>query len=157
MGLVDQFRAARRGEDMARLRRALAVRAMAATGMSQREIALTLGVSQPAVSQQLRVAPKLMSVAPDVLVEAASPILNELSEERGFSKLAVFGSVARHEAGPDSDVDLMVQEPAGTTIGQLLALREIFERVLGKPVDLITYGGLKPVVDDNIRREAVLL
>jgi uncharacterized protein len=39
----------------------------------------------------------------------------------------------------------------------LLALRDRFALVLGRPVDLITYGALKPGIDDDIRREAVRL
>ena len=38
-----------------------------------------------------------------------------------------------------------------------MELREIFEEILGRPVDLVTYGGLKPTIDDDIRAEAVLL
>ena len=54
--LVGEYRDARRDEDIARLRRALALRAMVATGMSQRQIAAALGVSQPAANQQLNAA-----------------------------------------------------------------------------------------------------
>lgn len=54
MRLVAEYRDARREEEVARLRRTLALRAMVATGMSQRQIAEVLGVSQPAVSQQLK-------------------------------------------------------------------------------------------------------
>ena len=65
--------------------------------------------------------------------------------------------MARREAGPDSHIDLLVEAPPGTSIGGLLALRELFADIVGRPVDLITYGGLKPKLDDDIRREAVLL
>jgi uncharacterized protein len=56
MTLVAEYRDARREEEVARLRRFLSLRGMVATGMSQRQIAEALGVSQPAVSQQLRPA-----------------------------------------------------------------------------------------------------
>jgi predicted nucleotidyltransferase len=157
MAMVAEYRGARRDEGVARLRRALALRAMVATGMSQREVAAALGVSQPAVSQQLRAVRDLASVHPEILIEAAAPILKVVAEERGFTELAVFGSVARHRARPDSDIDLLVQAPPDTSISGLLALRRLFETVLGRPVDLVTYGGLKPNIDDDIRREAVLL
>ncbi len=157
MALVAEYRDARRDEDIARLRRVLALRAMVATGMSQREIAAALGVSQPAVSQQLKAAPDHDSVHAESLLEAAAPILKRLAEERGFTELAVFGSVARHQARPDSDIDLLVRQPPGTSISGMVALRDLFARVLGRSVDLITYGGLKPRIDDDIRREAVLL
>ncbi len=157
MAFVAEYRDARRDEDVARLRRALVLRAMRANGMSQRGIAAALGVSQSAISQQLKAAPDLSTIHPDVLVKAAAPILTHIAGNRGFTKLAVFGSVARREAGPDSDIDLLVEAPPGTSIGGLLALRELFADIVGRPVDLITYGGLKPKLDDDIRREAVLL
>jgi predicted nucleotidyltransferase len=155
--LAAEYRDARRDEDVARLRRVLALRAMVATGMSQRQIAAALRVSQPAVSQQLKATPDLSEVHPETLIEAAAPILRQVAEERGFTELSVFGSVARHEARPDSDIDLLVESPPGTSIGGLLAMRDLFERILGRSVDLITYGGLKLFIDDDIRREAVLL
>lgn len=47
--------------------------------------------------------------------------------------------------------------PPGAAIKGLLALRGTFEQILGRPVGLVTYGALKPGLDDNIRGEAVLL
>jgi predicted nucleotidyltransferase len=54
-------------------------------------------------------------------------------------------------------VDLLVEAPPGTSIRDLLALRDRLASVIGRPVDLVTYSGLKPDLDDDIRREAVLL
>lgn len=157
MTLVAEYRDARHGEHVARLRRVLALRAMAATGMSQRQIAEALHISQPAVSQQLRTALELEAVHPEVLVEAAAPILKALAEERGYRRIAVFGSVARHQARPDSDIDLLVEAPADTSTFGLLSFKELIENVLGRGVDLVDYGGLKPRIDDDIRRDVVLL
>lgn len=157
MTLVAEYRDARRDEELARLRRALALRAMVATGLSQRQIAEALGVSQPAVSQQLRSAPELDTVHPQVLLDAAGPILKALAADIGFSRLAVFGSVARGTARPDSDIDLIVESPPGTSSFEFLRFKQWIEQVLGREVDLIDYGGLKLKIDDDIRREAVLL
>lgn len=157
MSLAEAYRTARLEEDAARLRRAVALRAMMATGMSQREVAAALGVSQPAVSQQLKAAPDLKAVNSGVLVDAAGPVLRRLAEEAGFLDLAVFGSIARGEARMDSDVDLLVRQPEGTSIAGMRALQGLFEIVLDRPVDLVTYGGLKPGIDDDVVREAVLL
>lgn len=157
MALMAEYLDARRREDVARLRRVLALRAMVASGMSQRDIAAGLGVSQPAVSQQLKAARELREVHPETLLEAAAPILRALAEARGFTELAVFGSVARHQARPDSDIDLLVRQPAGTSISGMRSLQELFEGVLGRRVDVITYGGLKTHIDDDVLREAVPL
>jgi predicted nucleotidyltransferase len=157
MSLLAEYRDARRDEDVARLRRVLALRALVATGMSQRQIAEALGITQPAVSQQLKFAPELDEVHPEVLLEAAAPILNSLAAEHGYSRLAVFGSVARHQARLESDIDLLVEVPEGTSSFEFIRFRHLIEQVLGREVDLVSYGGLKPRLDDDIRREAVLL
>src|SRR5918995_6557709 len=115
MTLLAEYLEARRDEDVARLRRVLALRAMVATGMSQRDIASALGVSQPAVSQQLKAAPDLGEVPPETLIEAAAPILKQIAAERGFSRLAVFGSVTRRQTRQDSGIHLLVEAPAGTS------------------------------------------
>lgn len=157
MTLLAEYLGARHDEDVARLRRVLALRAMTETGMSQREIAAALGVSQPAVSQQLKAAQDLARVHPEALIEAAAPVLRGLAEESGYARLAVFGSVARGEARHESDIDLLVEAPEGTSSFGFIRFKQLIERVLGRHVDLVDYGGLKPGLDDDIRREAVLL
>lgn len=157
MTLVAEYREARHDEDVARLRRVLALRAMMATGMSQREIATALGVSQPAVSQQLRAASDLSSVHPERLIDAAAPVLRRLAEDAGYGRLAVFGSVARREAGQDSDIDLLVEAPEGTSSFGFIRFKQLLERVLGRQIDMVDYGGLSPTLDDDVRREAILL
>jgi hypothetical protein len=53
------------------------------------------------VSQQLTSGPDLDGVHPEVLLEAAAPVLKSLAVERGFTRLAVFGSVGLGDARPD--------------------------------------------------------
>lgn len=157
MSLVAEYRNARRGEDVARLRRVLALRAMTASSMSQRDIAQALAISQPAVSQQLKFATQLDNVHPEDLLEAAAPVLKALAADHGYSRLAVFGSVARHQARPDSDIDLIVEPPEGTSSFGFIRFKQLIEQVLGREIDLVDYGGLNPTIDDDIRRESVLL
>jgi len=157
MNLADEYREARRSEVVARLRRVFALRAMSASGMSQRAIAATVGVSQPAVSQQLSSAPDLREAEADVLLEAAAPVLKVLAADHGYSRLAVFGSMARGTARADSDVDLLVEAPAGTSSFDLVRFQRTLEQVLGRRVDLLEYGGLKEGLDTDIRNEAVAL
>ena len=157
MGLLDEYRAAKRDEQVARLRRVLALRAMAVAGMSQRQIADALDITQPAVSQQLKFASELDDVHPEVLLEAAAPVLKALAAEHGYSRLAVFGSVARHEARKDSDIDLLVEAPEGASSFDFVRFKQLVERVLGREVDVVSYGGLKASIDDDVRRDAMLL
>ena len=157
MRLVAEYRDARSQEGAARLRRLLALRALIATGSSQREIAAALGVSQSAVSQQLKAGRDLSSVHPEVLLRAAAPIMVDVVRSKGFDRLAVFGSVARGQVREDSDIDLLVEAPPGSAVKDLVDLRDTLREILGRSVDLITYGGLKAVINDDIRSEAVLL
>jgi predicted nucleotidyltransferase len=157
MTLVAEYLDARRDEDVARLRRAVALRAMVATGMTQSQIANELGVSQSAVSQQLRNAPDLTAVEPVTLIRAAGPVLRDVIEQHGFSRPAVFGSVARGTARPASDIDLLVRAPKGASSFDLVRLAMVLEEILGRHVDLVEYGALKPGVDDDVRRDAVNL
>ena len=157
MSMLAEYQTARRDEEVARVRRVLALRAMVASGLSQRQIADKLGVTQPAISQQLKFAPELDALHPEVLIEAAAPILKSLAAEQGYTKLGVFGSIARRQARPDSDIDLIVQAPEGTSSFEFIRFKQLLEQVLGREIDLVDYGGLKPRLDDDIRREAVLL
>lgn len=125
--------------------------------MTQRQIAEALGITQPAVSQQLKFARDLSDVHPETLLEAAAPILKTLAEGGGYRQLAVFGSVARRDARSDSDIDLIVEAPEGTSTFGFIGFKQLIERVLGREIDLIDYGGLKSRLDDDIRREAILL
>ena len=69
--------------------------------------------------------------------------------------LAVFGSVARDEAGPDSDVDLLVEFTRPVGMFRFLAVKEYLEALLGRPVDLATRDALKRQFRDEILSEAV--
>ncbi len=157
MDLLHEYREAQCGEELARLRRAIALRAMIATGMTQREVAKALGISQPAVSQRLTSSADLTEVHPELLLEAATPVLKLLVEDLGYTRLAAFGSVARRDARADSDIDLLVEAPAGTSSSSFIRFKQLLEQVLGREIDLVAYGGLKPRRDEDIRREAVLL
>lgn len=157
MDLMAVYRDARRAEELAKLRRGLALRAMASSGMSQRQIAEALGVSQPAINQQMKAAPHPDDVHPEVLLNAARPVLTTLAQQYGYRDLAVFGSVARHEARAGSDLDLLVRSPEGASSFDFIRFKQLLEHVLGREIDVVDVGGLQPGLDDDIRRDAVAL
>jgi predicted nucleotidyltransferase len=73
----------------------------------------------------------------------------------GVERLAVFGSVLRGEAGPDSDVDLLVQfSPGAKTYERFLALSELLEERLGRRVELVTTEALSPFIGPRILADA---
>jgi predicted nucleotidyltransferase/DNA-binding XRE family transcriptional regulator len=61
----------------------------------------------------------------------------DIAERYGVTNVRVFGSVARGEDGPDSDVDLLADVPPGTGVFRLLAIEAAFEEVLGVHVDVV--------------------
>lgn len=67
-------------------------------------------------------------------------------------RVAVFGSVARGDARPDSDVDLLIEfEPASSiNTSKFSEIKSDFEHILGRPVDLVTRSGLSPFLRSNI-------
>lgn len=72
-----------------------------------------------------------------------------------MKSLALFGSVARNEAGPASDVDILVEfgEPVG--LFEFVALKNYLEEILGNPVDLVTEDALKRQLRERILGEAI--
>lgn len=73
----------------------------------------------------------------------------------GVERLALFGSVLRGEAGPDSDVDLLVQfAPGAKTFDRLLDLSDLLEERLGRRVELVTMEALSPFLGPRILAEA---
>ena len=69
--------------------------------------------------------------------------------------LAVFGSVARDEARPDSDIDILVEFDGPTTFDRYMDVKQFLEDVLGCRVDLLTRRGVRPELMSLIEREAV--
>jgi len=78
-------------------------------------------------------------------------------ERHGASNLRVFGSVARGEDGPDSDVDLLVDLAPGTGLFGLAALERELQEILHVDVDLAPADSLKPRVRADAEREAIPL
>lgn len=90
--------------------------------------------------------------------------VNSLREEilatatkHGARNVRLFGSVARGDAGPDSDVDILVELEPGRSLLDLSGLLLDLEELLGCSVDVATENGLHWYVRDRVLREAVPL
>ncbi len=75
----------------------------------------------------------------------------------GVVRLSLFGSTARDEARPDSDIDLLAafDEARPLSLLDVIRIENQLADLLGQPVDLIEEGTLKPRVRQNVAREAV--
>jgi hypothetical protein len=88
-------------------------------------------------------------------------VLAKLEEHRtdlsrlGVRSLALFGSTARGEARADSDVDLLVDFAHPVGLFAFLELKGYLERLLARPVDLVTANALRPDFREAILREAI--
>jgi predicted nucleotidyltransferase len=78
-----------------------------------------------------------------------------LRSEHGVKSLTLFGSVARDEAQPSSDVDLLVEFDRPTGYFGLVRLQLRLQELLGCAVDLGTPGSLGPAMRQRIAKEAI--
>lgn len=78
----------------------------------------------------------------------------ELIDEYGITRIAVFGSFARGEQRPESDVDLIV-EVGHPTLDTVFGVEESLASLLGRKVDAGSLASLRPRVRPHVVREAV--
>jgi predicted nucleotidyltransferase/DNA-binding XRE family transcriptional regulator len=161
-------------------------RARVRAGLSQSELAARVGVAQSVISayEAGRRQPALPTLArlieaagydlvvdirrkPRRLSKLSGPIGRKVRSKRreliavaaahDVRNLRVFGSVARGEDRPDSDLDLLADLPAGMGLLGLGRVQADLEAVLGSRVDLVPAGDLKPGVSVRAERDLVAL
>ena len=78
-----------------------------------------------------------------------------MAERFGVVELALFGSTVRDEAGPDSDVDILVSFDRPTDPDCYFGVQFYIEDLLGRPVDLVTDKALRAELRPYVEAEAV--
>jgi len=76
--------------------------------------------------------------------------LAEFCRRDGIPRLFLFGSVARGEATPDSDVDLIAELPDDVSLLDLVRLERGLSSALGRKVDLLTKEAISPYIRERI-------
>lgn len=79
----------------------------------------------------------------------------ELAEIFSVSNIFIFGSYAKETQTEESDIDLLVETTKPISLFKFVNLKQYFENLLGKKIDLGTPNSLKPLVKDVILSEAV--
>ena len=89
------------------------------------------------------------------LVKSKREEIVRIAEGHGARKISLFGSAAREEAGPDSDVDFLVELEAGRSLLDLGRMLMDLEDLLGCKVDLVEPEGLHWYIRERVLGEAV--
>jgi predicted nucleotidyltransferase len=80
-----------------------------------------------------------------------------LAAHHGIRRVRVFGSAARGETGPASDLDVLVDFEPGRSFLDQVGFEQDLEALLGRHVDAVAEAGISPYLEDRILREAVTL
>ena len=80
-----------------------------------------------------------------------------IAAKHGAYNVRVFGSAARGQAGPDSDIDFLIDVGATTSSWFPAGLILDLEEILGRRVEVVTEKALNPYIREDVLREAVPL
>jgi predicted nucleotidyltransferase/DNA-binding XRE family transcriptional regulator len=144
---------------------ALLRRTRAVAGLSQAEAAERIGTSQPTLSayesgarriteRTLRRAIAAIAAPPSAVVARFRDEIIAVCEKYGASDVRVFGSAARGDDTPESDIDLLVAYRPGVTLLDEVAMVNELEALTGKDVDVVSERGLRLPGDGHVIAEA---
>lgn len=84
--------------------------------------------------------------------------IRPIAEQYNIRRLAIFGSYARNEATPNSDIDVLVDLPDEKySLLDFMRIKLQMEQVLHTKVDLVEYKTIKPRIQDRVLKEQIVL
>jgi predicted nucleotidyltransferase len=83
--------------------------------------------------------------------------LADLCQKHGATRLRLFGSAARGEERPDSDIDIIVDFEGPVGFLKLIRFENALSEFFGRPVDLLTEPGLSPFIRDSVLASASVI
>ncbi len=91
-----------------------------------------------------------------VLKDKRQKIL-EVAAKHGAHNVQIFGSLARGEAGPDSDLDILIKLDPDRSLLDIIAIKQDLEDLLGCKVDVVTEAAISPYIRERVLEEVVSL
>lgn len=91
----------------------------------------------------------------DRLIEEHREKIKQLAILRGARRVRIFGSRARGDARPESDVDILVDLECGRSALALGGLLMDLQELLGKKVEVVTPAALHPKIREKVLEQAV--
>ncbi|MBK8314070.1 MAG: nucleotidyltransferase family protein [Acidobacteria bacterium] len=91
------------------------------------------------------------------LLNTKKDAIAQLAREYGASNIRVFGSVARGDETPESDIDLLVDMDLDRSLFDQITLKQEMEALLGRKVDLVTERSIYWLIRRRILKEAIPL
>ncbi|MDO9533873.1 MAG: nucleotidyltransferase family protein [Bacillota bacterium] len=91
----------------------------------------------------------------DTVIKERREKILELGLNHGARKIRIFGSVARGEEMPKSDIDLLIDFDEDRSLFDLIAFKHDLEELLGRKVDVVTEDSVHWYIKDKIIKEAV--
>lgn len=89
--------------------------------------------------------------------ESIQAKLIELCRQSDVKQLSLFGSMARGDATPQSDIDLLIEFSQRKSLLAMINLERQFADLLGREVDLLTEAAISPYLRNRIKQEAKVL
>ena len=99
----------------------------------------------------------MSQAAPQKPLEAHRSEIARIASRCGIRNIRIFGSVARGETGPASDIDLLVDLEPGRDLLDLVAAKQDLEDLLGRKVDIVTERSLSPYIREFVMKDLMCL
>lgn len=93
----------------------------------------------------------------DKLLKNKREEILRIASDHGARNIRIFGSVSRGQAGPESDIDILVKLEPGRTLLDIIAIKQDLEDLLGCEVDVVTEEAISPYIREQVLKEAVSL
>jgi uncharacterized protein len=93
----------------------------------------------------------------DRLLQGKRDEILRIAASHGARDVRVFGSSARGEAGPESDIDILAKLDPGRSLLDIVAIKQDLEDLIGCKVDVVTEAAISPYTREEVLREAVRL